>query len=76
VDLLQLDTHATEVLADKGLEELVDGVLVVDVVLFEDLVAELGAGFEGEELGLGERVVAVEEDVVDLVIMLVCVRDR
>lgn len=67
MDLLQLDAHAAEVLADERLEELVDGVLVVDVVLLEDLIAELGAGFEGEELGLGERVVAVEEDIVDLV---------
>jgi hypothetical protein len=40
---------------------------MVDVVLLEDLVAELSASLEGKELGLGERVVAVEENVVNLV---------
>jgi hypothetical protein len=53
-------------LADESLEQLVHIVLVVGAVLLEDFVAEVGAGFEGEELGLGERVVAVEEDVVNL----------
>jgi hypothetical protein len=43
---------------------------MVDVMLLEDLVAELGAGFKGEELGLGESIVAVEEDVVNLWVMV------
>ena len=69
VDLLQLVAHAAEVLANERLEQLVHIVLVVDVVLLENLVAEVGASLEGEELGLGERVVAVEENVVDLCIL-------
>jgi hypothetical protein len=66
VDFLELVAHASEVLADEGLEELVDRVGVVDVVLLEDLIAELGAGLEGEEFGECEGVVAVEKDVGDL----------
>jgi hypothetical protein len=64
--LLEPLEHATEVVADKVLEELVRRVAVVDIVLLEHLVGELGAGLEGEALGLHERVVAVEEDVADL----------
>lgn len=66
VDLLQLVAHATEVLANEGLEKLVHIVTVVDIVLLEDLVAELSAGLKCKELGLSERVVAVEKDVVNL----------
>jgi len=35
-------------------------------VLLEDLVGELGAGLECERLGQDERVVAIEEDLLDL----------
>jgi hypothetical protein len=38
------------------------GVLLGDVLGGEDLVGELGAGFEGEFLGEDEGVVAVEEE--------------
>jgi hypothetical protein len=63
VDLLQL---VAQVLANEGLEKLVHIVTVVDIVLLEDLVAELSAGLKCKELGLSERVVAVEKDVVNL----------
>lgn len=66
VDLLELVAHATEVLSDECLEELVDRVDMINVVFLEDLVAEVGAGLEGEELGESEGVVAVKEDVGDL----------
>jgi hypothetical protein len=44
----------------------VHGVAVGDVVLFEDLIGEVGAGFEGELLRENESVVAVEENILDL----------
>jgi hypothetical protein len=66
VNFLELVAHAPEVLADKGLEKLVDRVGVVDVVLLEDFIAELGAGLEGKELRECEGVITVEEDVSDL----------
>jgi hypothetical protein len=66
VDLLELVAHAAEVLANEGLEELVDRVYVVDLVLLEDFIAELGAGLEGEELGESEGVIAVEESIGNL----------
>ena len=40
-----------------------NGVFMVDRVLLKDLIAEFGAGLEGEELGEREGVVAVEESV-------------
>jgi hypothetical protein len=54
-------------LADEVAEELRAGVAVGDVFGGEDLVGELGAGFEGEGFGEDEGVVAVEEEVLDLV---------
>lgn len=48
------------------MEERGAGVAVADALLFEDLVSELGAGFEGEGFGEDEGVVAVEEDGLDL----------
>jgi hypothetical protein len=63
---LQGIEHAAEVVADKVFEQLLSGVLVVDLVLCEDLIGELGAGLESQTLRLAERVVAVEEDVLDL----------
>jgi hypothetical protein len=66
VDLLELVAHASEVLADECLEQLVDGVFMIDGVFLEDLIAELSAGLEGEEFGEGKGVVAVEEGIGDL----------
>jgi len=63
---LQGDHHAAEVLADELGEQLRARVAVGDVARGEDLVGELGAGFEGEGLGEHERVVAVEEEGRDL----------
>jgi hypothetical protein len=42
------------------------GVAIWDVARGENLVCELGAGFEGQLLGEDERVVAVEEEGGDL----------
>jgi len=39
---------------------------IFDVVLFEELIGEVGTGFEGEALREDERVVAVEEEGCDL----------
>lgn len=75
VDLLELVAHAAEVLSNECLEELVHIVDMVDVVLLEDFVAEVGAGLEGAELGESESVVAVKETVGDLgVKLLVSIR--
>jgi hypothetical protein len=72
VFLLQADHHAAEVLPHEVFEQLFTRVVdILDVVLFEELVGEVGTGFEGEALGEDERVVAVEEDVFDLVCALV-----
>ena len=46
--LLQVHDHAAEVLADEVVEEFGTGVAVWDVIFGEDLVGEVGAGFEGE----------------------------
>ena len=64
--LLQTDHHAAEVLADKAFEEAVGGVAMRDAIFLEELVGQVAASFEGEFLGQAERVVAVEEDVLDL----------
>lgn len=53
---------------DEFRQELRARVALGALVLFEDLVGELGAGFEGERLGEDEGVVAVEEDLLDLVV--------
>jgi hypothetical protein len=45
--LLQTDHHAAEVLANKGLQELVHSVAVGNVVLLENLIGKVGAGLEG-----------------------------
>ena len=63
---LQVHDHAAEVLADEVVEEFGAGVAVWDVVFGEDLVGEVGAGFEGEFFREDEGVVAVEEDFGDL----------
>lgn len=64
---LESEKHAAEVVANKVLEEALGRVaLVVDAMLLEDLVGELGAGLKGEVLRLAEGVVAVEQDVLGL----------
>ena len=63
---LQVHDHAAEVLADEVIEELRAGVAVWDVIFGEDLVGEVGTGFEGEFFREDEGIVAVEEDFGDL----------
>lgn len=53
-------------MADEVGKEFGAGVALGDVVFGEDLVGEVGAGFEGEFFGEDEGVVAVEEDFGDL----------
>lgn len=64
--LLEVDDHAAEVLADEVIEELGTGVAVGDVIFGEDLVGEVGTGFEGELFREDEGIVTVEEDFSDL----------
>lgn len=64
--LLQGDHHAAEVLPHEVGEQFGTGVALVDVEFGEDLIGEVGAGFEGEFLGENEGVVAVEKDFGDL----------
>jgi hypothetical protein len=45
-------------------------VAIRDVARGEDLVGQLGAGFEGEGFGEDERVVAVEEEGGDLLVLV------
>jgi len=64
--LAEGDHHATEVLADKVLEERGASVAFWSALLLENLIGQLGAGLEGEFLGKDEGVVAVEKDGGDL----------
>lgn len=64
--LLQANEHVAEVVADEVFEEGVDIVSGIDIVLFHDLIGEIGTGLEGQTLRLAEGVVTVEEDVFDL----------
>lgn len=64
--------HAAEVLADEVFEEGRAGVAVGETLLLEDLIGELGAGFESEGFGEHKGVVAVEEDRSDLEVKLAC----
>ena len=48
--LLETDHHTTEVLANEGFEEIIDGVAFLDVVHLEEFIGEIGAGFESETL--------------------------
>ena len=64
--LLQAEEHVAEVVANEVLQEAVGVIAGIDLVLLEHLVGEIGASLEGETLGLAERVIAVEEDVLDL----------
>lgn len=63
---LQAIEHAAEVVADKLLEQLVDGVAGIAVVLGKDFIGEVGAGLKSQTLTQAESVVAVEEDVLSL----------
>ena len=64
--LLQTKHHAAEVLADKVLEEVMNRVVCLDAMLLEELVGKVAAGFECEFLREAKSVVAVEENVLDL----------
>lgn len=66
VHLEEAGHHAGEVAADVLVHELDALVALLDAVLLEDLVGELRAGGEGRDLGQHERVVAVEEDALNL----------
>jgi hypothetical protein len=68
--LLQADEHVAEVVADEVFEEGVGVVGGIDVVLLHHLVGEISTGLERQTLGLAEGVVAVEEDVFDLPLVL------
>jgi hypothetical protein len=46
----------------------VHGVAVLDLVFLEDLVGEICASLEGELLRENEGVVAIEEDILDLLL--------
>ena len=62
--------HAAEVVSDKVLEQLLGRVALRLALLLEDLIGELGAGLEGETLRLAECVVAVEQDVLGLTLLV------
>jgi hypothetical protein len=64
--LLQANHHAAEVLADKVLEEVVRRVVCLDAMLLEELVGQVAAGLECEFFREAKSVVAVEENVLDL----------
>jgi hypothetical protein len=64
--LLETDEHATEVVANKVFEELVDSVSLGLAPLLKDLVGQVGASLEGKTLRQAEGVVAVEQNVLDL----------
>jgi hypothetical protein len=64
--LLQTDHHATEVLTDKCLKKLMNGVALLDLVVLKDFICEVCACFKSEPLGQNEGVVAIEEDILDL----------
>ena len=63
---LEIDNHATEVLANEVIEELGTGVAVWNVVFGKDLVGEIGTRLESEFFREDEGVVTVEEDFGDL----------
>ena len=66
--LLQPNHHPAEVLADEVFEQVMDGVAFLDAMLLKELVCQIAAGFECELLGKAKSVVAVEEDVFDLLV--------
>jgi hypothetical protein len=64
--LLQAENHVAEIVPHEVFEQRVGVVSGLDVVLLHDLVGEIRTCLERQTLGLAERVVAVEEDVLDL----------
>jgi hypothetical protein len=64
--LLQANHHAAEVLADEVLEEAMGRVACLDAMLLEELVGQVAARFECEFLREAKSVVAVEQNVFDL----------
>lgn len=66
MELLEGSEHATEVLADKLLDEGLAGEAEFDIALGADLVDEAGASLESELLRENEGVVAIEKKGVDL----------
>ena len=64
--LLQTNHHAAEVLADEVLEEAMRRVACLDAMLLEELVGQVAAGFECKFLREAKSVVAVEQNVLDL----------
>ena len=64
--LLETNHHSAEVLADKVFEEVMDSVAFLDAMLLEELVRQVAACFECKLLGKAEGVIAVEEDVFNL----------
>lgn len=66
MDLLKVDHHATEVLTDELLEELVDRVALSLAILLQQLVGEVSASLKGKTLREAESVVAIKQNVLDL----------
>lgn len=64
--LLQTDEHVAEVVAHKVLQERIGVVAGVNLVLLQHLVGEIRTCLERQTLRLAERVVAVEQDILDL----------
>ena len=64
--VLHAADDAAEVLAHEVFHQFRAGVAGIFALLFQDLVGERGAGFEGEFFRQHERVVAVEEEFNDL----------
>jgi hypothetical protein len=64
--LLQAKHHAAEVLADEVLQEVMDRVACLDAMLLEKLVGQIAASFECELLRQAKSVIAVEQNVLDL----------
>ena len=63
---LQRHEHAAEVLPHEVFDQFGAGVAFGDVESGQDFVGQVGAGFEGEFFREDEGVVAVEEEVSDL----------
>lgn len=63
---LERRQHTAEVLADEFLDQRVASEADFDVAGLGDLVDQVGAGFKGKFLGEDERVVAIEQEGVDL----------
>lgn len=69
---LDRDHHAAEVLANELADKLVAGVALLNAMLLQDLVGNVGTGLKSKLLGKDEGVVTVKEDVGDLYIRFSC----